>query len=895
MKWPFQKTETELDLEVRYHLEALADGFEKEGMTRAAAMKRARAEFGGVEKIKDECRDESRWNWIFQIGQDLRFGWRMMRKSWPITAAAVATLALGIGATTAILTLADALLWRSVGVPAPEQLTELQWTSKVRPEGLIRGASGSSYPEGGMMVADYFSHDGFQAIRERASGKAQVAAHINDAAASTSFAGKVTVAVARGVSGNFFPMLQVQPFAGRLLSDADEQPGAAPTVVVTHRFWAKHLGESVDSAGKTMMINNVAYVIAGVLPPAFTGIVPGDGTDLYTTINSNPEFLAQDSWYRKARSNPLSWWIQLLARRAPGVTHEELQSAIEPAFAASWAARPKSAEATPHIRLVEAAQGLGKVRRRFGNPIWTLLGLVSLVLVIACANIANLLLSRAVEREKEAAMRVSLGCGEGRLMRQFFTESVLLAAIGGVMSVGVAAGLGRLMINLLPNGMGGMALSPSIDLRALLGAGAVTILTALLFGLYPAWRTARVSASPALKEGSGTGGTMSRARWAPAKILVLVQVALGVLLVTAAIVFTARLNELVARDTGFERDHVLLFDVRPGEIGYKAERLQRFYFDLEERLSALAGVESVGLSQTRPMKGGGYWDDVWLPGEKKHVGSAIHHVNPAFISALGVPIIAGRAITIQEARSKAKVAVISENMAKELGVASPVGIRVQSGDVNREYEVVGLAKTARYSEMDRAIPPVIYLPFNYERTAATVIVRTSLPPIKLLGAIRETIRELNRDLPLVDVYPMEDQISRTLQRERLFAWLCGSFGVLALVLCAVGLYGLMSHTTARRTGEIGIRMALGATRGNVMSQVLYEGLLLAFAGLLLGVPLALYGANIATSQKLLPEGATPYWTLAAALAGLAVAATMAVLAPALRASSIEPMQALRRG
>jgi predicted permease len=893
MKWPFQKAETELDLEVRYHLEALADGFEKEGMTRAAAMKRARAEFGGVEKIKDECRDESRWNWVFQIGQDLRFGWRMMRKSWPITAAAVATLALGIGATTAILTLADALLWRSVGVPAPEQLTELLWTSKVRAEGLVQGSSGSMYPDGSLRVADFFSQDGYQAIREKAAGKAQVAAHINDTPASTSFSGKVTVAITRGVSGNFFPMLQVQPFAGRLLSDADEQSGATPTVVVTHRYWVKHLGESVDSVGKTMMINNTAYVVAGVLPPAFTGIIPGDGTDLYTTINSNPDVLGEDSWYRKAQMNPLSWWMQLLARRAPGVTPEELQSVIEPAFAASWAARPKSAEATPHIRLLDAAQGLGKVRRRFGDPIWTLLGLVTLVLVIACANVANLLLSRAVEREKEAAMRVSLGCGEGRLMRQFFTESALLAAIGGVMSVGVAAGLGKLMINLLPNGMGGMALSPNIDFRALLGAGTVTIVTALLFGLYPAWRTSRVSASPALKEGSGTGGTMSRARWAPAKMLVLVQVALGVLLVTAAIVFTARLNELVARDTGFERDHILLFDVRPGEIGYKGERLQRFYFDVEERLGALPGVESVGLAQTRPMKGGGYWDDVWLPGEKKHVGSAIHHVNPAFISALGVPLVAGRAITIQEARSKAKVAVISENMAKELGVASPVGIRVHFGDF--DYEVVGLAKTARYSEMDRATPPVFYVPFNYERTAATVLVRTSVRPMALLGAVRETIRELNRDLPLVDVYPMEDQISRTLQRERLFAWLCGSFGVLALVLCGVGLYGLMSHTTARRTGEIGIRMALGATRGNVMGQVLYEGLLLAFAGLLLGVPLALYGDNIATSQKLLPEGATPYWTLAAALAGLAVAATMAVLGPALRASSIDPMQALRRG
>jgi len=893
MKWPFQKAETDLDLEVRYHLEALADGFEKEGLTRAQAMKRARAEFGGVEKIKDECRDESRWNWVFQIGQDLRFGWRMMRRSWPITAAAVATLALGIGATTAILTLADALLWRSLGVPNPEQLTELLWTSKDRPEGLIRGSSGSSFMDGGLRVADFFSQNGYEAIRQAAKGKAEVAAHINDSAVSTSFAGKVTVAVMRGVSGNFFPMLQVQPFAGRMLSDADEQAGASPAVVVTHWYWAKHLGNTEDAIGKTIMINNIAYVIAGVLPPEFTGIVPGDPTDIFTPVIFESNFMSEEGWYRKAKTDPQSWWIQLLARRAPGVTPQQLQSAIEPAFAASWPAQPKSAEATPRVRLLDAAQGLGKIRRRFGDPMWTLLGLVVLVLVIACANIANLLLSRAVEREKEAAMRVSLGCGAGRLMRQFFTESMLLAAIGGVASIGVAMVLSKLMVNLLPNGLGEMALSTGIGLRALLGAGAVTVLTALLFGLYPAWRTARVSAAPALKEGSGTGGTMSRARWAPAKILVLVQVALGVLLVTAAIVFTARLNELVAKDTGFERDHVLLFDVRPGEIGYKGDRLQRFYFDLEERLGALPGVESVGLARTRPMRGGGYWDDVGIPGEKKRVGSAIHHTNWGFIPALGVPIVAGRTITVQEARAKAKVAVISENMVRELGLASPVGSRIHFDKF--DYEVVGVAKTARYSEMDRATPPVLYIPFPYERTAATVVLRTAVPPLTVLAAVREQIRELNRDLPLVDIYPMQDQISRTLQRERMFAWLCGSFGVLALVLCGVGLYGLMSHTTARRTGEIGIRMALGATRGNVMSQVLFEGLLLAFAGLLLGVPLALYAANVATTQKLLPEGATPYWTLAAAIAGLTAAAVMAVLGPALRASSIDPMQALRRG
>ncbi len=501
MKLPWQKAESELDLEVRYHLEALADGFEKQGMTRAAAMKKARAEFGGVEKIKDECRDESRWNWLMEIGQDVRFGLRMMRKSPAITAPAVVTLALGIGATTAILTLADALLWRSLAVPAPEQLTEILWTSKSRAEGLVGPVSGSSFRDGGLRLMDYFSQGGYEAIRERAAGKAQVAAHLNSFPASTSFAGKVTVAKVRGVSGNFFPMLQVRPFAGRLLSDANEQAGAAPAVVVTYRYWVNQLGGSFEVIGQSVSINNLSFFIAGVLPPRFVGIVPGDGTDLYTTVENSPHFRSPEGWYRKEKPNPLAWWLQLLARRAPGVSPEELQSIIDPAFSASWAARPKSPEATPRLRLVEAARGLGSVRRQLGDPMRALLGLVALVLLIACANIANLLLARAVEREKEAALRVSLGCGEGRLMRQFFTESVLLALIGGVMSIGVAAVLGQVMLRLLPMGIEGNALALEADLRTTLGAGAVTVITALLFGLYPAWRTARVSTAPALKEG----------------------------------------------------------------------------------------------------------------------------------------------------------------------------------------------------------------------------------------------------------------------------------------------------------------------------------------------------------------------------------------------------------
>jgi predicted permease len=477
-------------------------------------------------------------------------------------------------------------------------------------------------------------------------------------------------------------------------------------------------------------------------------------------------------------------------------------------------------------------------------------------------------------------------------MRQFFTESVMLAAIGGAFSLVIASFLGKLMLTLMPPGVGAAVLSTGPAARSLAATAAVTLLTAVLFGLYPAWRAARVDAAPALKEDSGSGGTSSRSRWAAAKMLVLVQVSLGVLLVTAAIIFTSHLNQLVSRDTGFERERVLLFDVRPGELGYQGARLRQFYLDLESRLSGLTGIQAVGLARTRPMRGGGYSDGIRIPGQERSFVASIHHGSSSFIAALGIPLLAGRAIAARESRTGAKVAVISEDLVKELRIVSPLGTRLQTGDI--DYEVIGVARQARYSHMTR-LTPVAYLPFDYTRQSATVVVRTVVSPMVLLGAIRDAIKEMDRDLPLVDIYTMEQQISRTLQRERMFAWLCGSFGILALLLCVVGLYGLISHTAARRTPEIGIRIALGASRGDVLSQVLSEGMRLAGAGILLGAPLAIYGARIAQSQRLIPEGNLPYWTLAASTAALAIAALAAVLGPALRASSVDPIRALRRG
>jgi predicted permease len=887
MKWPWQKENADLDREVAYHLESLADTYEKQGLSRADAMLRARKEFGGVEQVKEVCRATSRWYWLVQFLQDLRFGARMMRRSPTISVAAILSLALGIGATTAIFTLADAVLWRPIAVPAPEQMLEVLWEVKKNPS-FPQSASGSNYLENGLLVSDFFSQASLDAMRQSAAGQLEVASHMGSERVSINLAGQVFVSEIRHVSDNFFSVLRLQPHRGRLMANSAEGPQA----VVSHRFWQKRMAGSDSAIGATLRVNDHPFTVVGVLPRDFFGLSPGDEAELYATISHHPGLRDAKSFLRSGLNNPQSWWQQAIARRAPGVNREQAFALLNTAFASSWPSQPETPEQTPRLRFDDASKGLGGLRRDMGDPVFVLLGLVALVLLVACANIANLLLARGAQREKEMALRVSLGGSAGRLMRQFFTESLLLALLGGALSLVVAVVMGSLMRTVLPESLSQADITVDFSLRSLAATAGVTLLTALVFGLYPAWRASRVDAAPALKEGSGSAGTLSRRRWLPAKVLVLAQVTVGVLLVTAAIMATGYLNEIVNREAGFDRTRQLVFDLRPGEIGYQGARLRSFYTNLEDRLRAVPGVSHAALSRVRPMSNGGWFGEICLPGSTRGVEANIHFGSASFLNALGVPIVAGRDFTLEDIQSQRQVAVLSEQLAQRLKLATPLGARVM--DSGQQWEVIGVARNARYSRLDRD-EPVLYKPLPQDLAAFTVVLRTHTSPMAVLSGVREAVRSLDPNLPLVDIYTMEQQISRTLRRERMFAWLCGSFGVLALVLCVVGLYGLMAHTTARRTPEIGIRMALGASGRQVIRQVLGEGMRLATGGLLLGAPLALYAAHLARQQKLLPEGPIPYWTLAAAAAVLVASAFAAVAGPALRAARIDPIRALRQG
>ena len=444
MRFPWNRMESELDRELAHHLHHLAAEYERQGHSYEEALRLAKREFGGSELVKERCRDERRWPWIAGLWQDVVFGVRMMRRTPVITLAAVLSLALGIGANTAIVSLMDVVLWRDLPVPNPQQLALVHWQGHGFPRELLDGASGSSYRnDEGWDVADFFSYPSFQALRKGVSGRASLAAFTDPNTVSVSFAGRPAVAQQRPVSGNFFSTLQVRPQLGRLFSEYDDSDAAPGTVVLSHRFWVSTLSSDPAVLGKTINVNNQPKVIVGVLEPGFYGLIPGDGTEIYTPLHygawqETPE--GKNAFY-----NSRFWGVQLIARRALGESDAQLQPIVQTLFRMTWSRQPKNPATAPLIRLDEGERGLGFLRQDFRSPLLVLGGLVGLLLVIACTNIVNLLLARAVARQREVTVRVALGCSRGRLMRQFVTESALLAVLGGTMSIAVGFATANLL------------------------------------------------------------------------------------------------------------------------------------------------------------------------------------------------------------------------------------------------------------------------------------------------------------------------------------------------------------------------------------------------------------------------------------------------------------------
>lgn len=862
-----------------------AEELERTGLPPAEALRQARLEFGPIESLKEDCREQRRANWLFDLGRDMRQALRMMRRSPVLAAAAVLSLGLGIGGNTAIFTLIDSLLLRELPVARPSELYAVKWKAeKDPPLRMIDGAVVKAPLGETGMIGNPFSFAAYVQIRDHMP----VAGFINSQVASVSANGRAESATVQAVSGNYHSLLGVPPYRGRLLRADDDSPGAPPIAVVSHRYWTNQLSSDPLAVGRTVRVNNHAFEVIGVTPPSFYGHEVGAYPDLTVPLRQVPLL----GGHLQERDQPFTnggyWWVKLIARIPNGAPPTERQNA---AFLATLTEKPVDAQSTPALRFEPAAESLSDIRRQSSVPLQMLLGMTVLVLLIASANVANLLLARAVAREREILVRLSLGASAGRLMRQFLAEFLVLALFGAALAILFANGLVGWLVPLLPGQREVHLLDGGApNLHILLFTAAIALLITLFFGIWPAHQAATRQLQP--------GVPKRKARLTGA--LLVSQVALATVLIVVAGLFAATLRNLYRTEFGFPKERLVLFTVDALQSGTKPAQAYPFYRDLQRRLEALPGVTMASASLIRPMSGGGWWDAGRISGATKLVRYAVHPTLPSYQETLGLQLQAGRMLVEADQKAPVQRVVLNQTLARAMfGTEDAVGRTFQHGGRGSGplTEVVGVVADARYENVRGNWTPTLYRLLvpdrDFEFGNLTFVVRTAVEPTSLATAIRTAVRELNPDLPVIELRSMDQQVDTLLRQERLFALLCGGFALLALLLASLGLFGVLSYRVNRRQTELGIRLALGAPRFALWRMVVAEGWRWVAVGAVLGLAGAAQLTKLVQSY-LYGLQASDLSNWIAPLALLFGSAAIAVAVPAWRACRLDPMTALRR-
>jgi predicted permease len=892
------RLEEGMEAELADHLDRQTADLVRSGYPPAEAARRARIALGPALLHKEGMRASLGLRWCDELGADLRYAMRILRKSPGFTAIAALSLSLAIGANTTIFSLAKSLLYARLQVVRPEELRLLGWTGDQH--SAVHGMWGDFDPgPDGKMLATIFSYPVYQQMRAHNHALADLFAFKEDSMNATirGNARRVTVSM---VSGNFYAAVGTHPQLGRALDPADDAPGAGRVAVISEGVWERDFGRSPSVLGQSINVNQTLFTVVGVNPRGFTGAKNVQSSpDVFVPISMQPQI---DPKGRKASllADPDLWWVNVMGRAKPGVSDAEARAALDVELAAATRAtiQVKAGETTPHLDLSDGARGLNFAGRMFQKPVYVLMTLTGSVLLLACANIANLLLARGSQRQREMSVRLALGAWRGRILRQLLTESLLLAAIGG--AGGLLLGyLGRNAIPaLMRNGWEHNDLKVRMDGGVFAFAAGVTLLTGLIFGLAPAWLAARSEVSSSLKESAQT--TTRRRRGLSGKAIVLFQIALSTLLVVGAGLFLRTLLGLNAVDVGFRTDHLVLFELSPPVQRYGPGKDVQLHQRLEQAIAALPGVEGVAPSWTAYIANNMSNDD-FLPEDEPqntdHRGAEdVNAVGNTFFQTMGIPIVNGRSFGPQDTATSRKVAIINQALAKKrFPHVNPVGKRFQTGDEKREWvQIVGVCADTRYATLRDDSPAQFFMPYvqQPEVGGMTYAIRTALPPAELLPALRQVVQQSDRDLPIIDLRTQRQQIDASMQIERLFASLTASFGVLALALACVGVYGVMAYSVAQRTNEIGIRLALGALPGQVRGMILRESTWLALVGILVGVGGALALTRLVKSML---YGIQPHDPLTFSV-GVLVLMTVALAAgwiPARRAASVQPMEALR--
>ncbi|PYU46751.1 MAG: multidrug ABC transporter substrate-binding protein [Acidobacteria bacterium] len=887
--------------EMELHLAEKAAELQADGMTAERARSEARRRFGNVGLKHEESREIWVTRFWSELGQDVRYGCRTMTANKAFSALAVLSLALGIGANTAIYSFMESILLRSLPVADPESLVVLNWHSRPPQEGsrewVIHGLQGLFWPgDKGTLVSGIFPYAAFETLREGNPVFSTLFGYFDGLNRNLAVRGQAASASSEYVTGDYFRGLEVLPAAGRLINSEDDRAGAAAVAVISFATSQNRFGGPANAIGQSILVDNIPFTVIGVTPPEFFGVDPAVAPDLYLPLHTN--VLVDGTGAARMYGDGNFYWIEMMGRLRPGVSIAQAQAALAPRFH-QWVATTATTDGEraklPALILNPGAEGLGSLRRQYSKPLYVLLAMVGLILAITCANIANLLLARAAARRREMAVRLSLGAGRFRVVRQLLTESVMLASLGGAFGVLFAIWGVRSLTLLLSNGRENFTLHAELNWSVLGVTAALSVVCGLLFGLAPAIQSTSPDVMPALKNGRG-GGPRRRAQ----HVLVVAQIAVSFLLLVAAGLFVRTLNKLHSVQLGYARENILLFSLNAHQAGHRAPEIATFYANLRKRFESIPGVSSATLSQSSiisaGMAGGAYRGTMKIGAVTgvTIVGAGVMAAGPRFLTAMQIPILAGREIDERDQPGSPSVAVISERLARTyFGNENPLGRRITFVDEKRDLEIVGVSANVRYGGLKEGSPMTVFTAASqFPPDRVTYALRVAGDPLTYVRSVHEVVREADSRIPVTNVFTQAAEIDRTISREITFSKLCTGFAVLALLIACVGLYGTVSYSVARQVGEIGIRMALGAQRGAVVWMVLRRVLLLAAVGLAISVPAALSASQLVKSFLFETQPNDP-GTLALAGVVLLSAAILAGYAPARRASRIDPLAALR--
>lgn len=906
--WRWKRRDSDLNDEIAYDLAADAEERIRSGASREEAERASHRDFGNVLLLKEDIREMWGWTSLQRLGQDLRYGLRTFRKNPLFAAMAVLSLALGIGANTAIYSVMDAIMIRALPVRNPGELVILNWRAKQEPD-VVQSHTGSSYKEpGGGIRSPDFPWTAYELLRDHNNVFSTVFAYERAGQLNLITRGQAELGDVEFVSGNFFSGLGILPAAGRLIVDSDNVAGASPVAVLSYNYWRARFDGDPAAIGQTIRINDIPFTITGVSAPEFFGVAPGYAPMVYVPITNRPSLARNygnehDTMFIDSHF----YWTDIMGRLRRGITLARAQVELAARFhqfALASATNDKERADLPALWLEEGGSGVDSLRRQYSEPLFVLMAMVAFILAIACANIANLLLARATARRREIAVRLSLGASRLRVLRQLLTESMLLALPGGILGLGIAAAGTRFLLWLLASGREDFSLHAELDWRILAFTIAAAFATGIIFGLAPAIQATRVDITPALKETRASAPTRRGHRMGLSHFLVVSQIALSLLLVLGAAIFVRTLANLHSVEIGFNQQRLLTFSLDASQAGYKDVALKTFYARMDKRFHVLPGVRAATLTDMPLIANSMHGTRVILPGAPKQegrYGPVTSHVSvgPTFFETMQLPIVLGRPIDLRDVDGAPLTAVVNEVFAKKyFPNQNPIGRHFGLGNSEAgDLTIVGVAKNARYESLKGPIPPVAYLSYlqniiKRPPIPMTFELRTAGNPFALAKTVRKIVHDAAPTVPVTGMMTQTQRIDNTIVQERTFADLCTAFAILALTIACVGLYGSMAYAVSRRTNEIGIRMALGAERRRIIWMVLREVLALAAAGLGIGLICAWSAMSTIKSFVFGMKPADPL-TILLAVGILITALVLAGFAPAMRASRIDPLTALR--